>query len=281
EAGSLAKAPKAPPGGAASSTRGPQGTFAAYAKEMEKLSFTQATEEILDLARDTNDLIQKSEPWKLLKQGKTAEAAWVFDHALKCLDAICVALSPFLPTRMQSLWEQLGRKGSVLDVRLDSSGALSLPPVDQVGEPSPLFAKREDVEKTRDSFLTEVKAAGEGNGKPASTKSGGAITYDGFMTTELRVGRIVEAVPVPKAKKLLQLQVDLGELGRRQIVAGIALHYKPEEVVGRKVVIVANLEPAKLMGVESQGMLLAAEAEDGKLSLVDPGPEAKVGVRVK
>jgi methionyl-tRNA synthetase len=109
------------------------------------------------------------------------------------------------------------------------------------------------------------------------------ITIEDFMRVHLRVAQIESAEPIPKSKKLLKLQVDLGEkLGKRQIVSGIAQHYSPEALVGRRIVVVANLKPANLMGEESRGMLLAASSEDNSsLLLVDPGQEMPLGTIVR
>jgi methionyl-tRNA synthetase len=108
------------------------------------------------------------------------------------------------------------------------------------------------------------------------------VDIEGFMKVKLRVARVVAAEPVPKSKKLLRLTVDLGPLGSRRILAGIAQHYEPESLIERKIVVVANLRPAKLMGLESQGMLLAASTEDGSaLRLVDPGQEMPPGATVR
>lgn len=115
---------------------------------------------------------------------------------------------------------------------------------------------------------------------PAADASEGLINIDYFLKIKLRVARVETAEAVPKSNKLLKLQLDLGPLGKRIILAGIAKFYSPETLIGRKIVVVANLEPAKLMGHESQGMLLAASAEDGSaLVIVDPGqnlPEGSV-----
>lgn len=110
-----------------------------------------------------------------------------------------------------------------------------------------------------------------------------AIDIDQFMKVELRVARIEGAEAIPKSKKLLKLQVDLGEqLGKRQILSGIAQYFTPESLVGRKIVVVANLKPATLMGLESQGMLLASSTEDGTiLTLIDPGDSIPIGSRVR
>ncbi len=109
------------------------------------------------------------------------------------------------------------------------------------------------------------------------------ISIDDFMKVELRVGRIVSAERVPKSKKLLKLQVSLGELlGSRQILAGIGTHYEPDVLVGRRVAIVANLTPAKLMGLESQGMLLAGSSEDDSvLAVLEPDCHLPLGARIR
>jgi methionyl-tRNA synthetase len=106
------------------------------------------------------------------------------------------------------------------------------------------------------------------------------ISIDDFMKVQLRVAKVLEAVAVPKSKKLVQLKVDLGELEPRTVLAGIAESYQPEQLVGRTVVIVANLKPAKLMGIESNGMVLAASPEDGGAMLVSAEP-ATPGTRVR
>lgn len=108
------------------------------------------------------------------------------------------------------------------------------------------------------------------------------IDIETFAKIKFRVATIEKVEPVPKAKKLYQIQLDVGELGKRQIVSGIALHYTPEQLIGRQIVIVANLKPAKLMGVESQGMLLAASTEgDEVLALLTPDKPILAGARVR
>jgi methionyl-tRNA synthetase len=116
-----------------------------------------------------------------------------------------------------------------------------------------------------------------------SNENNSLITIDTFMKVELRVGEIVAAEKLPKSKKLLKLRVNLGDkLGERQILAGIALHYDPETLLGKRIVVVANLQPAKLMGEESQGMLLAASPDDDSMvALVSPAPEIPLGSRVR
>lgn len=116
----------------------------------------------------------------------------------------------------------------------------------------------------------------------APNQSSELISIYYFSKVKLRVGLVEAAEPIPKSKKLLKLQVDLGPLGKRQILAGIAQFYLPENLIGRRIVVVANLEPAKLMGEESQGMLLAASAADmSQLVVLDPGPEMPLGSEVR
>lgn len=117
----------------------------------------------------------------------------------------------------------------------------------------------------------------------AAPTPSGIITIDQFFAVKLRVAKILTAVKIEKSKKLLKLQVDLGpELGQRQILSGIALHYAPETLIGKKIVVIANLTPAKMMGEESQGMLLASSSADGtKLILLDPGQDMPEGSEVR
>lgn len=117
--------------------------------------------------------------------------------------------------------------------------------------------------------------------KQAATEETTVITYDDFQKIDLRVAQILEAARVPKSEKLVKLQVSLGPLGERQIVAGIGKHYEPEGLVGRKIVIVANLKPAKLMGEISQGMLLAASDDQNNLELLSPGNLISAGSIVR
>ncbi|MCB0221101.1 MAG: methionine--tRNA ligase [Chrysiogenetes bacterium] len=281
EAGALREAPKKPIPDLERDLVGPKTTFAIYAKEMKRLAFSVAIEEILSLARNTNDFIQQSAPWKLAKdETKGEELAWVFEQSLLSLQAICLGLYPFLPTKMALLWKQLGNETPIDQVVVDLKDGPTFEVPAQVEKGAPLFARKEDVEAVRDAFLSEVSAAGAEE-KAAAKEAGPAqITFEDFMGVELRVARVDAAFAIPKANKLLRLEVDLGD-EQRQIVAGIAKSYQPDDLIGRKVVIVANLKPAKLMGLESQGMVLAAETSDGKLVLVDPGEGAKVGARVK
>ena len=145
--------------------------------------------------------------------------------------------------------------------------------------------KPEGGPATTTTIATQPATAPISTVQPASTPatSEELIDYEQFMKTKLRVAIIEAAEAVPKSKKLLRLQINLGsELGKRQLVAGIAQHYPPEALIGKRIVVVTNLKPAKLMGVESQGMLLAASTADvSKLCLLDPGADMPAGSEVR
>jgi methionyl-tRNA synthetase len=139
------------------------------------------------------------------------------------------------------------------------------------------------IAKIDDKQIDEIIKFLEGENTPSALPAAPVkptITIDEFKKVDLRIGRVTAAEKVPKSEKLLKLQVEIGT-ERRQVIAGIALHYKPEDLVGKLVVLVANLQPAKLMGQESQGMLLAASDESGKLALVGVQAEISVGATVK
>jgi len=156
------------------------------------------------------------------------------------------------------------------------SGKPQLEAGHKLGKPEILFTKIEDkVIEEQMSKLGVPQNEGE-----MKTETKELVSFDDFMKTELRVAEIVYAEKIKKSKKLLKLSVNLGN-EKRQIVAGIAESYSPEELIGKRVIVVSNLQPAKLMGVESQGMLLAGETEDGKLKIVEPDNSLKPGTRIR
>ena len=169
----------------------------------------------------------------------------------------------------------LNLPGSLRDHAWESAADLPIPEGHRIGEVEILFNKIEDsvIEAEREKLGVPSRNTQEG-----STK--GTISMDDFAKVDLRVARVVECERVRKSDKLLKLQVQLGA-ERRQIVAGIARHYQPEELIGKSIVVVANLQPATLMGEESQGMLLAASDNDGRLVCIAPSGEVGDGSAVK
>lgn len=264
-----------------------------YCERMETLKFDAAQMQAAAIVTALDSLVQKTEPWKLFKDGRKVEGRYVSLVCLKGLKAICVMLAPFMPEKMQQMWEQLGYEGRV-DAFRAAKDRLDLALSPAIKRGNPLFPNKDQIAEVRDRFLAEAKgvpaeppASTPAGNKPASggkktdkeTSIPGIITIDDFMNVELRVATVVQAERVEKSEKLLKLQVEIGGVPR-QVIAGIAKSYSPEQLVGRQVVVVANLKPAKLMGMESQGMILAAETEDG---LVLAGFERlpKAGSRVK
>ncbi len=215
-----------------------------------------------------NKYIVSQEPWNLAKDpANKAKLDAVIYHLLESLRVIAVFITPFMPGSAEKIFLQLGikeqekqnlnsiRKWGGLQAGLELRKADALFPRIEIKKEVPPVEKKTD-------FLPV---------KPE-------ITYDEFEKIDLRVAKILEAEQVPKSNKLIKLKIDIGE--ERQIVAGIAQNYKPEELVGKSIVIVANLKPTKLMGVESRGMLLATDAESG-LCLIGFDKEPKTGAKVR
>lgn len=254
--------------------------FAHVKDEVEKLldafHFRDAQRAAMDLARIGNKYLADSEPWKLAKTDMP-RVATVMNIALQICANLSIAFAPFLPFSMKKLNAMLNIEPLDWD-RLGSTDLLEAG--HQLGKTELLFEKIEDevIEKQIQKLLDTKKANEAANYKANPVRAN--VTYDDFAKLDLRVGTVLECEKVPKADKLLRFLIDDG-LDKRTIVSGIAKMYKPEELIGKQVVFIANLEPRKLKGIESQGMLLSAENFDGMLSLVMPQREVKPGSEVK
>ncbi|MFO0753098.1 MAG: methionine--tRNA ligase [Thermodesulfovibrionales bacterium] len=262
----------------------------AYREEYwSRLHFNLILERIWDVIGAGNNYIAREEPWKLAKNDPDRLKTVMYD-LWESLRLAALALYPFMPGTAEKVWLQLGL-GSLVDVvkqSLMESGPWYENPLFKWGEWIPdypvkvvtgeqLFPRIETpVKKEEKLQKTDKKKE-----KPAMTEQGvkELIGIEDFAKVELKVGRVVSAERVEKSEKLIKLRVDTGE--ERQIVAGIGKAYDPESLVGRLIVVVANLRPAKLMGVESQGMLLAATDDEGTLSLLSLDREVKPGARIK
>ena len=168
--------------------------------------------------------------------------------------------------------------GDVHKESWDSACELRIPDGHKLGKPQILFTKIEDGVIESEQGKVGVIHPEAAHNKDVTAKP--TITIDDFKKIDLRIARVTQAESVPKSEKLLKLQVEVGS-EKRQIVAGIAQHYKPEDLVGKSIVVVFNLQPAKLMGQESQGMLLAASSSDGRLVVVTPSGDIESGSVVK
>lgn len=231
--------------------------------------------ETMNLARFANKYFNDTEPWRTIKENPK-RASTTINLCLQVVRALAILFEPVLPFSSRKIWKMLNLEDDIVKAGWDSASELKLEAGHQLGEPKILFRKIEDSEieeqitklRTASGELTEVK-----------TEFKPEITIEDFEKIDLRVAEVIECERVKNSEKLLKLRVKIGA-EKRQIVAGIGRDYKPEELIGKRVIVVANLKPAKLMGIESQGMLLAA-VKDDKLSIITTLDEIESGTKVK
>jgi len=249
---------------------------------LEEYEFKKLTDGIMTLADFGNTYFQSREPWKLVRADK-AKAGSVLRTCLQIAKAMIILMEPAMPGKMQSAWSQLGMKGTVGEVLFDEAMA-PIPEGHDLGKPEILFTKMDDskVKELEEIFKKRIEQA-DVRGKKELAAGGDekpkTLSFDQLQAVDLRIGEITAAEPIKGSSKLLRLKVNLGA-ETRQVVAGIALAYEPEDLVGTQVVVVANLEPAKLFGIESQAMLLAADVK-GKAVLLRPSEKVDVGTKVR
>ncbi len=227
-------------------------------EKMMEYRVADALEEIISLARRSNKYIDETEPWALAKdEEKRDRLETVLFNLLESIRFIGTLLAPFMPETSDKIFAQTGAaKCEIAELNVFSDSGEKT-----VGVAEPLFARIDEAKK-----LEELAAENEPPKKEVAPYKE-TITIDDFDKVDLRIAKVVECEPVKKSDKLLRLIVDTGE-ATRQIVSGIAQQYKPEELIGRKVILVSNLAPAKLRGVESNGMLLAADTSDGGCKVI-------------
>lgn len=222
----------------------------------QSFSLRKACQVIMELAQRGNIYFDGKQPWKLAKDPEQREVLeTVLSCCLECLKALALISSPILPETADKLWTMLGFEGRLSDTGWQKAAAMEIPVGQKLGQPQILFKKIEDEQIEEE--LAKLKALSK---KHQPTEK--LLEIEQFKQLDLRVGEIVSAEEIQKSKKLLKLQVNLGE-ENRTIVSGIRPHYQADQLIGKKVVIVANLKPAKLMGIESQGMVLCGS--DGKI----------------
>uniref|UniRef100_UPI003568D28B methionine--tRNA ligase subunit beta n=1 Tax=Pontiella sp. TaxID=2837462 RepID=UPI003568D28B len=234
---------------------------------------------VMSVVRKINVFLQERAPWSLAKQeGTEAEVAYCLYTAAECLRVCAALLYPVMPEKMLALRTALGMADAKPHLgKLTEFGVLV--PGAEIAQPGALFPRIE-VEKKEEKPVAKPKQQPQQPPKKKEEPSkDGLITFDQVMDVKLRTAVVLEAEKIEGADKLLKLQIDLGD-EKRQLVAGIALHYSPEELVGKTIVVVANLKPAKLRGVVSQGMLLAASKGDA-LKLVTVEGDLGAGAAVK
>jgi len=243
---------------------------------LESFRFREALKEAMNLARLGNKYLADAEPWKVIKSDPE-RVKTLMNIALQITANLTIILEPFLPFSMKKLrtwlninqltWNDAGRTDLLV------SGHV-------INKPELLFQKIEDEEITRqiDKLLATKKANEAASSKTTPSKE--PVSFDDFSKIDIRTATILEAEKVPKTTKLLKLKIDTG-LDVRTIVSGIAEYFEPSALIGRQISIVANLEPRKIKGIESKGMILMAEDKDGKLVMVSPGEKVSNGSMIK
>ena len=261
-------------------------TIAAF----EALEYSRGLEAVWGLLSRLDKFIVERAPWKLARQPEAqADLDATLYTAAEALRISTVLLAPVLPESTPKIWDQLGVDEPLDSVRLDSLDWGQLESGRRIGEVFPVFPRIDAAPAIEKMKELEAKVTAEQNimlGKapaaaPAAPAATGRIAIDDFAKVDLRVGQVLFAEPVKGANKLLHMKIDIGEPQPRTIVAGIAEVYQPEQMIGRKVVIVANLQPRKLRGIESNGMIVAASLEGGKPVLAGFLEDVPVGARLK
>ena len=248
-------------------------TVAGVKQDFETFQITLALQKIWELIRSVNQYIVKREPWTLAKHTEQRpKLETTLYCASDCLRVTAALIDPVMPGAAERIRRMLGIQPE-LWTNLNAGG---LQPGTRLGPTEPLFPRIEKSLEELRGMATQDASQTTEQTAPADTR----ISIDEFMKVDLRVARVLEAEAVPKSKKLIKLKVDTGG-SQRTIVAGIAEAYQPEQLVGRTVVIVANLQPAKLMGIESNGMILAGSPEGGKPTLVGFDQDVPPGSRVR
>lgn len=239
---------------------------------LENYKFREALKEAMNLARLGNRYLTETEPWKIAKTDMERTAS-ILNVSLQICANLAIAFNSFLPFSSEKLRQMLNMDQSLMTWKSFASEGL-LPEGHQLNQAELLFSKIEDdVIEGQLNKLAEIRKANEAKAKAAApvqlAPAKESCSFDDFMKMDIRTATVLEAERVPKTDKLLKLTIDTG-LDKRVIVSGIAEYYTPEEMVGKQICILANLEPRKIKGIESQGMILMARQEDGKMKIITP-----------
>ena len=246
---------------------------------MDDYHIADALEGLFEMFGRANKYIDETTPWTLAKdESKKERLGTVLYNLMEAIRQGAVMLMPFIPATATEILDELNTEKRTFDT-LDSFGGMTVGA--EVGDSKVLFA-RVDEEKELAAFEAErqaqIAAAQKEEARPEKPEGCAPIGIEDFMNVELRVAKVISCERVPKAKKLLKLQVDLG-YETRQVVSGIAKWYEPEAMIGKKIILVANLKPATLCGIESQGMILASGEETVRVVFLDP--ETPLGERIR
>ncbi len=246
---------------------------------LETFEVRKAVGEFMDLARFANKYFNDQMPWSTIRSD-SQKCATTINLCCRVCKSLAILMAPFIPFTAAKLWRMMNQEGEVEAQFWDDAGHPDFPSGHTIAGVEILFPKIEDetIEVEINKLKKNIQAQ---SSKPKEKSMTEYISYDDFKKVELKVARVVAAEKVEKADKLLKLQIQVGE-ETRQIVAGIAKHYSPEEMVGKTIIVVANLEPAKIRGIESNGMLLAAvDEKSGLLTLVTVEREIPTGTGIR
>ena len=254
-----------------------ESTVALADKAMETFSYDEALKQIWTFIGRGNKYIDETMPWKLNKEGQTERLNSVLHTLYEVLRLSALLVAPYIPASAEKIWKQLGCQGNPLSLEIDEFrwGAGSGNKVDK----AEVLFPRIDLEQWKKDRAADAPRQPQ---EQKAVEHEPEIGIDEFRAVEMRVAQIVKVEEIPKSKKLYKLEVDLG-YERRTICSGIKAFFKPEELEGRRAVVVTNLKPAKLCGVESNGMILAASVKGGdeeQLTLIAPAADIPLGSRV-
>jgi methionyl-tRNA synthetase len=270
-----------------------------FIRRFDNFEFSNALETVWTVIARLDKMISDAKPWVLAKDESQAETLnAILYRAAETLRWLAVLLAPVMPESSQKIYAQIGLEGEAVSIDPASLKWGELPAGTKLGETEGVFPR---IDKNK--VMSEIKEASGSQAEPPASAGGGAsesvatpsadaggsasieenfITIDDFLKVELRVGEIKVAERVPNADKLLRFEIDLGEEKYRQILAGLAEYYEPEKLIGRKVVVVANLKTRKMRGLESQGMICAASlTEDDTPAVATFLEDVKIGARLK
>lgn len=260
-----------------------------FIRKFDNFEFSQALETVWSIIGRIDKMITDAKPWELIKDEKQAETlSAVLYRATETLRWLCVLLYPIMPEATKKIYAQIGLTEDIAAINPENLKWGELKTGTKIGETQAVFPR---LDKTK--IMSEINSSVVNNPSSVAEEkttdneqptTDNFITIDDFIKVEMRVGEIKVAERIPNADKLLRFEIDLGEENYRQILAGLAEYYEPEKLIGRKVVVVANLKPRKMRGLESQGMICAASLEDGtgeKPALATFIENVDIGARLK
>ncbi len=243
----------------------------------EHYRFRDGVIETMNLARAANKYFNDSEPWKTLTSDRT-RCATTLNVCLQIVRSLAILSEPVVPHLAQKIWSTLNLEDAPRSAGWDGAAQMELKEGHIIKKPEILVTKIED--KQIEEIVKSLNSSTPEGPSTATAPLKPTISLDEFKKLDLRLARVVAAERVPKSEKLLKIQVEIGH-EKRQVVAGIAQHYKPEDLVGKLIAVLVNLQPAKLMGQESQGMLLAATDSNGKLAVLTVENDLESGSVIK